>query len=174
MTIVYSTNDTPDPAEVTALLREGGFNRPLDDLQRVERMLRNADVIVTARDGGALVGIVRGLADYACYALVTELAVASSYKRLGIGRELLRSFREQVGDECAIILSSSVEGQAFYEHLGWDLLTRAWRPPPHQVSGASPFTFPPYSPAILARPSRRAVLERCPRRARRSSCGSNG
>ncbi len=129
MTIIYSTNETPDAAEVAGLLRAGGFNRPLDDLTRVERMLRNADVIVTARDGGELVGIVRGLADYAVYALVTELAVAAPYKRMGIGRELLRRFREEAGDECTVILHSSEEGHAFYGHLGWDSLTRAWRLP---------------------------------------------
>lgn len=129
MAITYSTTDMPTAAEVAALLRAGGFNRPLDDLTRVERMLRNADVIVTARDGGALVGIVRGLADYAVYALVTELAVDASHKRTGIGRELLRLFREQAGEECTIILHSSEEGHAFYGHLGWDSLTRAWRLP---------------------------------------------
>ncbi len=129
MTITYSTNDMPSAAEVADLLRAGGFNRPLDDLGRVERMLRNADVIVTARDGGTLVGIVRGLADFAVYALVTELAVAAPYKRSGIGRELLRLFREQASDECAIILHSSEEGHAFYGHLGWDNLTRSWRLP---------------------------------------------
>ena len=129
MTIVYATNDIPDAAEVAALLRASGFNRPVDDLDRVGRMLRNADVIVTARDGDALVGIVRGLADYAVYALVTELAVAVAYKRMGIGRELLRRFREQAGEECAVILHSSEEGHAFYGHLGWDNLTRAWRLP---------------------------------------------
>ena len=129
MPVTYSTTDTPTAEEVANLLRAGGFNRPLDDLTRVERMLRNADVIVTARDGDALVGIVRGLADYAVYALVTELAVAAPYKRMGIGRELLRRFREEAGDECAIILHSSEEGHAFYGHLGWDNLDRAWRLP---------------------------------------------
>ncbi len=129
MPITYSTDDMPGAAEVADLLRAGGFNRPLDDLTRVERMLRNADVIVTARDGDALVGIVRGLADYAVYALVTELAVAAPYKRMGIGRELLRRFREQASEECTIILHSSEEGHSFYGHLGWDNLTRSWRLP---------------------------------------------
>ena len=129
MTIAYSTTEIPGAEEVANLLRAGGFNRPLDDLTRVERMLSNADVIVTARDGDALVGIVRGLADYAVYALVTELAVAAPWKRMGIGRELLRLFREQAGEECTIILHSSEEGHAFYGHLGWDNLTRSWRLP---------------------------------------------
>ena len=103
-------------------------------------MLRNADVIVTARDGDALVGIVRGLADYAVYALVTELAVAAPYKRMGIGRELLRRFREEAGEECTIILHSSEEGHAFYGHLGWDNLTRSWRLGRRRPGGVTPAT----------------------------------
>ncbi len=129
MTIAYSTRDAPTAEEVAALLRAGGFNRPVDDPDRVARMLRNADIVVTARDGDRLAGIVRGLADYASYALVTELCVAAPYKRAGIGRELLRLFREEAGEECAVILHSSEEGHTFYGHLGWDLLSRAWRLP---------------------------------------------
>ena len=129
MPITYSTSDTPDPAEVVALLREGGFNRPMDDPTRVEAMLRNASVLITVRDEGALVGIVRGLTDYACYAIVTELAVAKTHKQQGVGRELLRRFREAVSDRCVIILSSSQEGHTFYEHLGWEHMARAWRLP---------------------------------------------
>ncbi len=129
MAIVYSTTDRPTAAEVAALLREGGFNRPLDDMERVERMLRNADIIVAARDGDALVGVVRGLADYACYALVTELCVVPPYKGMGIGRELLRLFREETSEECAVLLHSSEEGHAFYGHIGWESIDRCWRLP---------------------------------------------
>ena len=129
MAIVYAVNEKPSADEFAALLRASEFNRPLDYPNRVEAMIRNADAFVTAREGGVLVGVVRGLSDFACYALVTELAVAVGYKRRGVGRELLRLFREQVGDECAVILHSSEEGHAFYERLGWDLLVRAWRLP---------------------------------------------
>ena len=127
--ITYSATDRPTSDEVIALLTAGHFNRPLDDPQRVDRMLDNADIVITARDGDALAGMVRGLADYACYALVTELCVAEPYKRTGIGRELLRRFREQAGDQCAVILHSSEEGHEFYRRLGWDNLVRAWRLP---------------------------------------------
>ena len=129
MPITYSADDRPSAEEVAALLGAAHFNRPLDDPARVELMLRNADILIAARDGGALVGVVRGLADYASYALVTELCVDAAYKRMGIGRELLRRFRELAGEECAVILHSSEEGHEFYRRLGWDNLVRAWRLP---------------------------------------------
>ncbi|HVJ87106.1 MAG TPA: hypothetical protein VM452_15735, partial [Caulifigura sp.] len=41
--------------------------RPIDDIPRMDQMLRQAQVIVTARAGGRLVGISRALSDF-CYA----------------------------------------------------------------------------------------------------------
>jgi len=41
-----------------------GQRRPIDDLERLERMLRQADIIITARDGDRLVGISRAITDF--------------------------------------------------------------------------------------------------------------
>jgi hypothetical protein len=43
--------------------------RPADDLARLARMLREADIIVTARHEGRIVGISRAISDfsYCCY-----------------------------------------------------------------------------------------------------------
>ena len=38
--------------------------RPVDDPARLDTMLRNADLIVTARDDGRLVGISRAITDF--------------------------------------------------------------------------------------------------------------
>ena len=39
--------------------------RPANDLGRLEKMLRRADLVVTARDGARLVGISRAITDFA-------------------------------------------------------------------------------------------------------------
>ncbi len=129
MTIVYSNQDAIDPTELITLLRSGGFNRPMGDPSRVGRMLDNADIVITARHEGMLVGFIRGLTDHAYYALVAELAVNPAHKGTGIGRDLLQRFREASGEQCHIVLASSEEGHTFYQHLGWEPLTRGWRLP---------------------------------------------
>ncbi len=55
--------------------------RPADDLARLARMLREADIIVTARHEGRLVGVSRALSDfsYSCY--LSDLAVDAAYQR---------------------------------------------------------------------------------------------
>src|SRR5262249_49677022 len=63
--------------------------RPAKDLERLETMLRKADIIVTARDGGRLVGVSRAITDYAYACYLSDLAVDQKYQRQGIGRKLV-------------------------------------------------------------------------------------
>jgi ribosomal protein S18 acetylase RimI-like enzyme len=76
--------------------------RPVGDLERLERMLRHADIIVTARDGERLVGISRAITDftYCCY--LSDLAVDTAYRHQGIGKRLIAETRTRAG-ECATL-----------------------------------------------------------------------
>jgi predicted N-acetyltransferase YhbS len=83
--------DRPQVAEVVALLRAAGLNGPLDEPDRVDRMIKHAQQLVVARrPGGELVGLVRVLTDFAFNAFVADLAVHPDYQRRGIGAELVR------------------------------------------------------------------------------------
>lgn len=66
-----------------------GQRRPVDDLDRIEKMLRNASVIVTARNGdGWLVGVSRSISDFTYCTYLSDLAVDQSFQKQGIGRRL--------------------------------------------------------------------------------------
>ena len=56
--IVYALEPALSALEFRAVLASCtlGGRRPIDEPGRLEQMLRNADVIVTARDAGKLVG----------------------------------------------------------------------------------------------------------------------
>ena len=49
--------------------------RPVGDPARLEAMLRNADVIITARVDGNIVGVSRAVTDYAFCCYLSDLAV---------------------------------------------------------------------------------------------------
>jgi len=115
------------PEEVRSLLRNGGFLQPPDDLKRTQRMLDKASFYITVRDGAILLGFTRILTDYAYYGMVTEVTVAKSHKAHDIGKELLRQPREYATPRMTLILTSSEEGQPFYEHLGWLQMERGFR-----------------------------------------------
>lgn len=64
--------------------------RPVDDIARIEGMLRHADLIITARTtSGLLVGVARALTDFHYCTYLSDLAVDVHYQRSGIGRELI-------------------------------------------------------------------------------------
>ncbi|MDE2447874.1 MAG: GNAT family N-acetyltransferase, partial [Gammaproteobacteria bacterium] len=87
MPIAYSLEPDLSAEEFRAVLIAStlGDRRPVGDLPRLDQMLRQADVIVTARDGRRLVGISRAVTDfcYCCY--LSDLAVDAAYQRQGIG-----------------------------------------------------------------------------------------
>lgn len=92
--------------------------RPATDLPRLNRMLRGANLIVTARLDGELVGIARSLSDgaYACY--LSDLAVSQAVQGNGIGNELIQQTRRLAGPEVSVILLAAPKAVAFYEKIG--------------------------------------------------------
>lgn len=60
-----------------------GERRPVKDLARLERMLRNANIIVTARHEGQIVGVARALSDFSYCCYLSDLAVDAAYQRRG-------------------------------------------------------------------------------------------
>jgi hypothetical protein len=61
MNTVYAREDHLGADEYIDVVVKSGLNRPIDDRGRVERMLAHANLIVTARQDGRLVGLARSL-----------------------------------------------------------------------------------------------------------------
>ena len=62
-----------------------------------------ADLILTARADGLLVGVSRALTDFAFCTYLSDLAVDERYQRQGIGRELIRHTHEAAGRDTTLI-----------------------------------------------------------------------
>ena len=95
MNVVYAVEDKLAPAEFVDILERSGLaaRRPVGDPQRIARMLDHANLIVSARDGGCLVGIARSLSDFAFCCYLSDLAVDRAYQGRGIGRRLIEETR---------------------------------------------------------------------------------
>jgi GNAT superfamily N-acetyltransferase len=129
--IVTAAEPDLDQAEFRRVLVESGLGaqRPVDDPERLRRMIAGANLIVTARldlDGRPLVGVARGISDgaWACY--LAEVAVSKSAQGLGVGRALLDAVRAEVGPEVAVFLASVPDAAAFYERIGMARLADAF------------------------------------------------
>lgn len=118
--IVYAVEPELTAAEFRQVLLDStlGERRPIDDLPRLERMLRGANLIVTARLAGELVGVARSVTDhsYCCY--LSDLAVSSKVQRRGIGQQLIERTRQEVGPEVSVILLAAPKAVEFYERIG--------------------------------------------------------
>jgi GNAT superfamily N-acetyltransferase len=127
VSVEYRTDAAINPAEAAALLVVGGFKRPLDEPTRVERMFSAAGLVVSAHEAGRLVGFVRVLTDRAYYGFVAEVVVAPDMQGSGVGRTMLERVRTELGPQVNLVLNASETGEGFYEHLGWERLTRGFK-----------------------------------------------
>ena len=118
--VVYTEEPDLSAAEFRAVLVESGLaaRRPVEDEARLAAMLRRADLIVTARSAGALVGVARSLTDgvYCCY--LSDLAVSKAAQGQGIGTGLIADTRRRLGPGVSVILAAVPEAVAFYEKIG--------------------------------------------------------
>ncbi len=100
--------------------------RPIDDRQAILGMLANADVIVTARSSGQLVGVSRAITDYSYCTYLSDLAVDERFQRRGIGRELIRRTHEAAGLNTTLILLAAPAAASYYPHIGMSRHDSCW------------------------------------------------
>jgi predicted N-acetyltransferase YhbS len=127
--IVYRIEETPDAAEVAELYRSAGLRRPVEDLERIGRMIAHANLIVCARDGERLVGIARALTDFSFCCYLSDLAVAAEYQRQGIGKALIAQVQEAIGEEAMLLLLSVPTAMPYYPQVGFQAVENGWTIP---------------------------------------------
>ncbi|MBL8851027.1 MAG: GNAT family N-acetyltransferase [Planctomycetaceae bacterium] len=126
--VVYAVEPHVSPAEYIVVLRKTtlGERRPVDDPARIARMIDEADVLVTARVDGRLVGISRALTDYSFATYLSDLAVDEQYQGHGIGRELIRRTHAACGKETMLVLIAAPQAETFYPHIGLQQHMSCW------------------------------------------------
>lgn len=100
--------------------------RPAKDLGRLERMLRQANIVATARDGAKLVGISRAITDFSYCCYLSDLAVDAAYQRRGIGRRLIEATQAQAGPQTTLILLSAPAAESYYPRIGMKRHESCW------------------------------------------------
>jgi GNAT superfamily N-acetyltransferase len=133
MNVAYAIETYPDlevDAFVDVLRRSTlGERRPIDDRETMRRMLERADVIVTARLDGRLVGISRAITDFSYCTYLSDLAVDAAYQRRGIGKELIRRTHEAAGRQTLLVLLAAPKAREYYPHIGMTGHDSCWMIP---------------------------------------------
>jgi ribosomal protein S18 acetylase RimI-like enzyme len=128
MEIVYAQEPKLAAEEFVAVLAASGLDerRPVSDPKRIAAMLDHANVIVTARDKGRLVGISRGLSDFGFCFYLSDLAVDRAYQGRGIGRRLIDESHAAAGFETTLILLAAPAAVDYYPHIGLERHQSCW------------------------------------------------
>lgn len=117
--IQYAREAKLDPDEFIQVLNDStlGERRPVDNRERINKMCNHANLIITARHNGKLVGIARSLTDFGFCTYLSDLAVSEAYQKKGIGKELIRRVREAV-PEANLILLAAPKAVNYYPKIG--------------------------------------------------------
>lgn len=100
--------------------------RPIQDKQRLQGMIDNANLTVSAWQGETLVGLCRSLSDFSYVTYIADLAVAQAFQKKGIGKSLIVKTQEASGDGVKLVLLSAPSANEYYPHIGFHAHPRAW------------------------------------------------
>ncbi|MFO0924564.1 MAG: GNAT family N-acetyltransferase [Pirellulales bacterium] len=100
--------------------------RPISEKETMERMLRQASVIMTARLEGRLIGVSRAISDFAYCTYLSDLAVDENHQRLGIGKVLIQKTHEAAGLCTSLILLAAPKARSYYPHIGMEQHPSCW------------------------------------------------
>lgn len=118
MKIIYQVEKDLSVAEFRDILVRStlGERRPIDDNDRLEKMCKNADIMLTARFEGKLVGVARSLSDFVYATYLSDLAVDVEFQHLGIGKRLIAETKKLVQGK--LILLSAPAAREYYPKIG--------------------------------------------------------
>jgi GNAT superfamily N-acetyltransferase len=103
------------------------LRRPIDQPEVIERMLRNADILIAARNSeGLLVGVSRAITDFCYCTYLSDLAVDEAFQGRGIGRALIERTHKLAGLNTMLLLLSAPAVESYYPHIGLLPHKSAW------------------------------------------------
>jgi predicted N-acetyltransferase YhbS len=116
-----------DLDEVLEVYRSSGLGerRPTADTGRMAAMVRNANLILTCRIDGELIGIARSISDFAYVTYLSDIAVSGAHQRSGIGRALIDATKKEA-PAAKIVLLSAPAAHDYYPHIGFTQHNSAW------------------------------------------------
>jgi predicted N-acetyltransferase YhbS len=94
-----------------------GERRPIDEPDRIAKMLEHGNLIVTARFNGKLVGVARSLTDFFYCTYLSDLAVDDQFQKQGIGKELIR-LTKLATPKAKLILLAAPKAVSYYPKIG--------------------------------------------------------
>ena len=122
MEIEYRINYSITSEEFIDVLKRSTLaeRRPVDNPERIAKMLEHGNLLVTAWDGEKLVGVSRALTDFAFCCYLSDLAVDEEYQHKGIGKQLVELTRQEAGSGAGLVLLAAPAAREYYPKIGME------------------------------------------------------
>ena len=124
--ITYLEDKLLNAADVAEVFKKSGIKRPYEDIERVQRMIDNSDIIISAWDDKKMIGLARAITDYSYCCYLSDLAVDKEYQNQGIGKHLVNKLQIILGEEPSLVLLSSPGAIEFYPRIGFEKTDKAY------------------------------------------------
>lgn len=117
--ITYQKEKNLSADEFISILQRSTLaeRRPVNEPERIVDMLKHANLVVTARQSGLLVGVARALTDFAFCTYLSDLAVDQDFQSKGVGKELIRQVMLATG-KAKLILLAAPAAVDYYPKIG--------------------------------------------------------
>lgn len=122
MQVVYKCHKNIEANDIEMLYTDAGWTNYTRDMPKLMRGIENSLDVISAWDGDILIGLIRTIGDGETIIYIQDILVLNEYKRLGIGRQLMKQILDKYLDVRQIILltDSAIEQKAFYEGMGME------------------------------------------------------
>ena len=117
--ITYQIEKNLSPTEFINVLNKStlGKRRPVNELDRISKMLEHGNLIITARENNVLIGVARSLTDFQYCTYLSDIAVDEQYQKQGIGKELIKLTKQET-PKAKLILLSAPKAVNYYPKIG--------------------------------------------------------
>ena len=118
--ITYRSNLKITAEQFIDLLKRSTLDqrRPVNQPDRIQKMLDHGNVLVTAWSDDKLVGVSRAVTDFSFCCYLSDLAVDVAYQHQGIGKKLIDVTHEVAGDETMLLLLAAPAAVNYYPKIG--------------------------------------------------------
>jgi GNAT superfamily N-acetyltransferase len=123
--VLYRSNVKISADEFIDLLQRSTLaeRRPVDDKDRIQKMLDHGNVLITAWKQNKLVGVSRALSDFSFCCYLSDLAVDEKFQKQGIGKTLIDQTHKAAGLQTMLILLAAPAAAQYYPRIGMERFT---------------------------------------------------
>lgn len=116
--IEYSLDRTVNYDGLVQLFNQAGWSDKTSDLDRLQLMVENSQIVVTAWDEGKMIGFARCVTDYVFNGQINNIIVDQEYRGRGIGKELVYKILTD-SKKVTYILRGDPDNIDFYKQIGF-------------------------------------------------------